>query len=233
MHYPLTEVRLHFKDGRSQCWTCELAPGTQLQDFIVSQGFLSNTNINPHSIEFQVNGVSAEDDYLLMPGDSIVGIIESRYKARTSESTIAIDIRINTSNYYKFQIASGTSLGEFALSRQFIEVTTAHPRTLAFKVREDHVDDNYILMHGDRIMASLKCMEKGSISARETIKRLERLVGLRWCREGGNHAIWKTTEGHVVAIPRHARDLRAGTLRKILKDAGIRMGLEEFLSLRP
>ncbi len=232
MHYPLTEVKLQFRDGRDQCWSCELAAGTELQHFIVSQDFLSNTIVNPHGVEFQVNGLSVEDDYLLMPGDRIVGIVGDERASRTSKLAIVVEIRVNASDYCKFEVVHGTSLGELSLTRDFLEVTTAHPRTLAFIVRRNRVEHDYLLMDGDQITASLKYMERGCTSAREIIKKLEFLVGLQWRREGGRHSIWETSTGLTVVFPRHARDLRRGTLRNILRQAGIQMGLDRFLSLQ-
>lgn len=232
MHYPLTEVRLQYRDGRNHCWSCELAAGTELQHFIVSQDFLSNTIVNPHGVEFQVNGLSVEDDYLLMPGDRIVGTVEDERASGASELAIAVEIKINASDYCKFKVVHGTSLGELSLARDFLEVTTAHPRSLAFIVRGNRVKHDYLLMDGDQITASLNYMEKGCTSAREVIKKLEFLVGLQRRREGGKHSIWETSTGLTVVFPRHARDLRRGTLRKILKQAGIQMGLDRFLSLQ-
>jgi predicted RNA binding protein YcfA (HicA-like mRNA interferase family) len=61
------------------------------------------------------------------------------------------------------------------------------------------------------------------------VRKLRELVRLEKVREGGNHEIWKTADGRIVEIPRHARDLGRGLLRKILSQAGLDMGLEEFL----
>jgi predicted RNA binding protein YcfA (HicA-like mRNA interferase family) len=61
------------------------------------------------------------------------------------------------------------------------------------------------------------------------VKKLRQLVGLEMVREGGRHEVWKTGAGNIVEIPRHARDLGGGLLRKILRQADLDMGLEEFM----
>lgn len=67
---------------------------------------------------------------------------------------------------------------------------------------------------------------------KKLIAKLQKLVdGFQFVREGGNHEVWKTSTGRKVEIPRHPRDLGRGLLRKILKQVGLDMGLEKFLSL--
>lgn len=63
------------------------------------------------------------------------------------------------------------------------------------------------------------------------IAKLQKLVGLQLVRQGANHEIWKTSTGRIVQIPRHPRDLGRGLLRQIIKQVGLTMGLEEFLSM--
>jgi predicted RNA binding protein YcfA (HicA-like mRNA interferase family) len=63
---------------------------------------------------------------------------------------------------------------------------------------------------------------------REVTKRL-RVFGFRFDRTGaGSHEIWRHAEtGRKVTIPHHARDMAEGTLRAILREAGI--DVNEFL----
>ena len=61
------------------------------------------------------------------------------------------------------------------------------------------------------------------------IKKLKAMVHLEFVRSGGNHDIYRTSTGHTVPIPRHPRDLGRGLLRKILREAGLDIGIEEFL----
>lgn len=65
-------------------------------------------------------------------------------------------------------------------------------------------------------------------SYREVAKRL-RVFGFRFDRAGaGSHEIWRHSEtGRKVTIPHHARDIAEGTLRAILREAGI--DVNEFL----
>lgn len=63
---------------------------------------------------------------------------------------------------------------------------------------------------------------------REVVRRL-RSFGYVFDRPGpGSHEVWRhTATGRKVTIPHHARDLAEGTLRAILREAGI--NVEEFL----
>ncbi len=63
---------------------------------------------------------------------------------------------------------------------------------------------------------------------REVARRL-REFGYVFDRAGpGSHEIWRhTITGRKVTVPHHARDTAEGTLRAILREAGI--GVNEFL----
>jgi predicted RNA binding protein YcfA (HicA-like mRNA interferase family) len=62
----------------------------------------------------------------------------------------------------------------------------------------------------------------------EVIKRL-RKFGYVFDRPGpGSHEVWRDIKtGRKVTLPHHARDIAEGTLRTILRDAGIKE--DEFL----
>jgi predicted RNA binding protein YcfA (HicA-like mRNA interferase family) len=63
---------------------------------------------------------------------------------------------------------------------------------------------------------------------REVTRRL-RAFGYAFDRTGpGSHEIWRhTVTGRKVTLPHHARDMAEGTLRAILREAGI--NVEDFL----
>jgi predicted RNA binding protein YcfA (HicA-like mRNA interferase family) len=63
----------------------------------------------------------------------------------------------------------------------------------------------------------------------EIVRKLRRLGWAFDRHAAGSHEIWRQTEtGRKVVIPRHSRDMAEGTLRAIIREAGI--GLEEFLN---
>lgn len=66
---------------------------------------------------------------------------------------------------------------------------------------------------------------------REVIRRLK-IFGFIFDRSGpGSHEIWRHTEtGRKVSLPHHARPMAEGTLRAILREAGI--DVEAFLNIR-
>lgn len=57
---------------------------------------------------------------------------------------------------------------------------------------------------------------------REVVRRL-RKFGFRFDRAGaGSHEVWRHSQtGRKVTIPHHANDMAEGTLRAILREAGI------------
>lgn len=64
---------------------------------------------------------------------------------------------------------------------------------------------------------------------RDVVKRLRR-HGFEFARTGaGSHEIWSNpATGRSVLVPRHSTDLAEGTLRAILRQAGI--SAEDFLA---
>lgn len=63
---------------------------------------------------------------------------------------------------------------------------------------------------------------------REIARRL-RVFGFRFDRQGaGSHEVWRCEDGRKVTLPRHPGDMAEGTLRAILREAGIDVDL--FLS---
>jgi predicted RNA binding protein YcfA (HicA-like mRNA interferase family) len=67
---------------------------------------------------------------------------------------------------------------------------------------------------------------------REVARRL-RAFGFAFDRRGpGSHEVWRNeVTGRKVTLPHHSRDMAEGTLRAILREAGIR--LDEFLNASP
>lgn len=63
---------------------------------------------------------------------------------------------------------------------------------------------------------------------REVARKL-RTFGYAYVRQGkGSHEVWRhTNSGLVIIVPHHSRDMPEGTLRSILREAGI--DVEEFL----
>jgi predicted RNA binding protein YcfA (HicA-like mRNA interferase family) len=64
---------------------------------------------------------------------------------------------------------------------------------------------------------------------REVARRL-RSMGFEFDRPGpGSHEVWRhTASGRKVTLPHHPREMAEGTLRAILREAGI--DLEQFLN---
>jgi len=56
-------------------------------------------------------------------------------------------------------------------------------------------------------------------------------MGFRLIRQTGSHAVYHHSDGRITVVPQHpGKDVATGTLRKIIKAAGI--SVEEFENLR-
>jgi predicted RNA binding protein YcfA (HicA-like mRNA interferase family) len=62
-------------------------------------------------------------------------------------------------------------------------------------------------------------------------KRLANL-GCAMVRQGGNHEMWQCPGTRPFPIPRHPGDLATGTLRKIIKQAGLDLSVEQFVAAK-
>ena len=63
----------------------------------------------------------------------------------------------------------------------------------------------------------------------EVLRALERL-GFKRIRQSGSHVVLRHPDGRWVTVPVHkGKDVAKGTLRKIIRDAGVTV--EEFMNL--
>lgn len=85
---------------------------------------------------------------------------------------------------------------------------------------------NYVIPRSSPLAARLPF--RPLLPPSKLVKKLEDLAGLEFLRNGGNHDVYRARNGKTIAIPRHPRDLGRGLLRKILREAGLDMGLEQF-----
>lgn len=122
------------------------------------------------------------------------------------------------------------TLREFVTSVDFLSVTKLNPNKYVYYVNDKPAADDLLLLPGD-IIELLGGGEKALLTPRDTIKKIKKLKGFTLHRRGGKHDIWRTNDGKLVPFPRHAGDLSTGTLRNILKEAEIDMGIDEFLSI--
>lgn len=68
-----------------------------------------------------------------------------------------------------------------------------------------------------------------TVSGPEAIKALEK-VGFALVRTKGSHHMMKNSEGRFTVVPVHpGRDIPPGTLRRIIRDAGL--SVAEFIEL--
>lgn len=88
---------------------------------------------------------------------------------------------------------------------------------------------NYVIRADSPLASRLRL--RGRLLKPKELARKLKSFGCAAVREGkGSHEIWQSAEGHRFPVPRHAGDLTIGTLRGILRQANIRMGIEEFLA---
>jgi predicted RNA binding protein YcfA (HicA-like mRNA interferase family) len=95
-----------------------------------------------------------------------------------------------------------------------------------FRKRGSHV---VYLVHRNSGIPQITALPGRYLRYREVVRRLKEL-GCFFVREGkGSHEIWSGPNQRTFPIPRHPGDLKRGTLSGILSQAGIQIGVEEFL----
>lgn len=58
------------------------------------------------------------------------------------------------------------------------------------------------------------------LTAKQVVKGLER-NGFVFARQKGSHATYRHSDGRIAVVPMHSGDLKRGTLRSILRQAGL------------
>lgn len=87
----------------------------------------------------------------------------------------------------------------------------------------------YMVKRGSKLAARIPLDVLPRIRARD-LKKALKAVGCYFLRDGANHEVWKSKLGKRFSIPRHPGDMSNDTIRKIISQAGISMGLNEFIS---
>lgn len=87
---------------------------------------------------------------------------------------------------------------------------------------------NYIVRRSSSLAQRWRLSEH-FVKRRVVERRLENVLGAKFVREGGRHTIWAGPTGEQVELPRH-KEIKKGTVRGILKRAGWKGSLEEFLA---
>ena len=142
---------------------------------------------------------------------------------------ITVRIKALLGEEWTIPVEPYVTLREFVTSVEFLKVTRLNPNQYDYYVNNELAEEDLLLLPGDTIEL-LGGGEKALLSPRDVIRKINTLKGFTLHRHGGNHDIWITDEGRSVPFPRHAGDLSTGTLRSILKQAGIEMGIDEFIS---
>ena len=86
---------------------------------------------------------------------------------------------------------------------------------------------NYVIPQNSPLVARMRM--RPLLPPNKLIKKLKELAQLEFVRSGGKHDIYKTPAGKTIPIPRHPHDLGRGLVHKIIREAGLNMGLEEFM----
>ncbi|MDC0065598.1 type II toxin-antitoxin system HicA family toxin [Verrucomicrobia bacterium] len=86
----------------------------------------------------------------------------------------------------------------------------------------------YIVPRNSPIAARISGI-RGRMSSREIIKKLQKLVGLKKITaRHGRHPSYHTEDKRLVLIPDHSRDIKNGTLKSIINQAGLNLSPRQF-----
>ena len=90
---------------------------------------------------------------------------------------------------------------------------------------------NYVV-HRHSSLANRLRLGSRFLRYRDLAKKLRRLAHCRPVRSGGRHEVWQTPAGHRFPVPKHPGDIATGTLSSIISQAGLAMGVSEFLATK-
>jgi len=87
---------------------------------------------------------------------------------------------------------------------------------------------NYLVRRGSSLASRVRLALR-YFKRREVARMLERIAGCRLVRQGSRHEIWESPSGAQFAVPRHRGDIATGTLRKIIRDAGLSLSITQLM----
>lgn len=67
---------------------------------------------------------------------------------------------------------------------------------------------------------------------RDVAERLKKLAACTQVRQEGSHVIWQKPDGKTFPVPRHPRDIATGTLKAVIRQAGLDMSVSQFTAAR-
>lgn len=90
---------------------------------------------------------------------------------------------------------------------------------------------NYMVRRDSQLFTRIN--ERGHfLRYRDVTERLKKLAGCSQVRQEGSHVIWQMPGGRTFPVPRHPRDIATGTLKAIIKQAGLDMSVSQFVAAR-
>ncbi|PIX41956.1 MAG: hypothetical protein COZ56_10550 [Armatimonadetes bacterium CG_4_8_14_3_um_filter_58_9] len=89
---------------------------------------------------------------------------------------------------------------------------------------------NYII-HRNSPLAQRTRLSQRFLRYRDLEKRLRTLAGCKPLRQGrGSHELWVAPNGHSFPVPRHSRELGTDLVAKLIKQAGLKLSVSQFLN---
>lgn len=90
---------------------------------------------------------------------------------------------------------------------------------------------NYVVRRDSQIFTRIS--ERGYfLRYRDVAERLTKLAGCTQVRQEGSHVIWQRPDGRTFPVPRHPRDMASGTLKAIIRQAGLNVSTSQFVAAR-
>lgn len=90
---------------------------------------------------------------------------------------------------------------------------------------------NYLIKRHSSLAERLK-LDARFLRQRELQRKLEKLAGCHFERQGAKHEVWMTPNGKSFTIPRHPGDLNDKTIRAIHKQSEVQMTFKDFMAAK-
>jgi len=136
-------------------------------------------------------------------------------------------------NKFVVYLENPITAGKLIYDKRIIAITGYDPNNIFIHINNKVIDHEELIGAEDqKLTLTTLSHHKGAITLREVKEKLKIMAGCSFHSQGAKHEKWKNKDGKIFTLPRHVGDLGYGLLSKIIKQAGLEMGVSKFLSAK-
>jgi Preprotein translocase subunit SecB len=167
---------------------------------------------------------------LLLPTLSFFPLPKEETIAEKTKGRRKIVLNFGMNNTLPLYVDRELTVGKLLSYRQLQELLGYDYHNIVAKIDGVAVDFETLVGRIDTEFIDLEVRQniKAALPPKALVRKLSRLGDLTFKRRGAKHNIYVNPDGVQIYIPRHARDIATGTLRKIAKNIRPGVGLSDF-----